>query len=914
MADCENIKFYSPKDTYGGEVPEERCYATEYAVPEELREPTDIIELEPQYVPDPIIIGNDQLQKSCPEGTYSDKNSLIIIPKNKFTEELLIQNVYDIPEEVIIYIAKNKLEEKLGDYLNNALLLQLNEAMLSSFILFSKFTRETALQVIDLVKQYKDNLNKAAELEALVELDCYITNDYTEAICPGIIIRGTLQEDKTDADREEAKTNLSNYSQKDGAISRAIVSVGTFKQSYEDGQTTSIQQIKDTLNIMAQQEALAQLNCLYENDPTTVTCLDEGRPGRPREWELKENQPLEEVKTFTDGEWRDWLINTGNQLNNVERPIGRATVGKGMFTSSESKDEANAQAKEYAYTLLNCIYLNEYQQAECDDPNARFLDVSPRTTPQYKAKAPLKGQIVYVLDGFYVSEINTKYANEEALELAKSLLECCFVNKPIEEVCEEYIELDGSGNETGVRIPASYISDPSQSIAVYVPEGMFTSCNSQEEADYEARQYADSLLEECYYCNQTVLPSCVPPWVLTAVQTGVFVETAFTDELNNISYSPDGENNLYKLPLPLDYKNIYNPITGKKEDVSRWSVDATTGYPDHSVCVRRQEVIYLDDLVTSITPTLEVEKEVCTYENDPVVAGCRLRDPYDYLGDSYKHIFISKFPPYEEDKPETHEWCITDHLSNPQTDGYIEIPAGTFRASEYDLPRSEHKETDENGKVISSWYPILPGEPGYEYGMNIDLVKDYVNQQAIDMAESMLECVFSNPLTIATCTAIEESELCTDMWRFKDPTFKPVPNRSLHEASNTEDNPIIIPADTFTSYVSQREVREQTKAFAQSLLQCFYGNKEQKCDCVELGKPHTTNSVIKIPENTFMGPDPKALDQQAKDLACSLVPCFKLQQGPPGPQGPPGAPGAAGAPGKDGSPGGCAGTCHGIYC
>jgi hypothetical protein len=123
MADCEHIKFYSPKDTYGGEVPEERCYATEYAVPEELREPTDIIKLEPKYVPDPIIIGNDQLQNSCPEGTYSDKNSLIIIPKNKFTEELLIQNIYDIPEEVITYIAKNKLEEKLGDYLNNALLL-----------------------------------------------------------------------------------------------------------------------------------------------------------------------------------------------------------------------------------------------------------------------------------------------------------------------------------------------------------------------------------------------------------------------------------------------------------------------------------------------------------------------------------------------------------------------------------------------------------------------------------------------------------------------------------------------------------------------------------------------------------------------------------------------------------------------
>jgi hypothetical protein len=88
------------------------------------------------------------------------------------------------------------------------------------------------------------------------------------------------------------------------------------------------------------------------------------------------------------------------------------------------------------------------------------------------------------------------------------------------------------------------------------------------------------------------------------------------------------------------------------------------------------------------------------------------------------------------------------------------------------------------------------------------------------MAESMLECVFSNPLTIATCTAREDAVLCGDLWRFNDPTFKFTGERKLHESSHTEDNPIIIPEDTFTSYTSKQEVLEQTKAFAQSMLLC----------------------------------------------------------------------------------------------
>lgn len=902
MSDCDDIKFYSPKDTYGGEVPQERCYSVEQKVPQELREPTDVVELKLSYIPDPILIGNDHIEVYCPEGTLQGEQKGVIINKNKFTEEFLLQSVYSIPQEVIVYITKNKLEPSIQDYLNNTGFLDednLNENLIKQFTNLTKIPREIVLQIITQVNIIKQKLNKAAELESQVELDCYYVNDYIEAVCPGEIVQ-----DLSPERLEEVLEELKEYAVQGNAVNRVNIASGTFK-SYLS---------KDDANNLAKQAALIQLLCFFDNDPVHVTCLDQDRPGRPDEWKDIPTDQLEEVKTYTDKDWYQWLLSTNNQFNSVDRPIGEADVQRGVFTSTESKAAANQMALEYAYTLLNCIYLNDYQEVSCEDERARFLNVSPRTNPPFKAEVPSTGQIVYALAGYQTSTINTQQANEIVIETIQSLLECCFVNAPISEVCEEYIEVDSTGNPTGKRIKASYIEDPSQSIQVYIPEGMFTSCESQEEADNLAREYADSLLEQCYYCNETVLPACVPPWVITAVQTGVYVQQEFTDDAG-VTYGPGSDqNNLYILPLPLDYKNIFNPFTGQREDVSKWSVDATTGYPAHSMCVRRQEVMILDDLVVSVTPTIDTEREACHYENDPVVAGCRVRDPYLYLGDSYTHIFISKFPPYEEDDPSTHPWCITDHLSNPQTDGYIEIPAGTFRASEYDLPRTERTRLDENGAEERYLYPILPGEKDYQYGANIDLVKAYVNQQAIDMAESMLECVFSNPLTIATCTAREEDELCGDLWRFNDPTFKVIGGRKLHESSHTEDNPIIIPEDTFTSYTSKQEVLEQTKAFAQSMLLCQYGNLKQKCDCDDLGRPYTTNSIITIPENTFFGSNPEELDQQAKELACSLVVCIKVKNGARGPQGPQGPPGAAGAPGKDGTPGGCAGTCHGIYC
>jgi hypothetical protein len=71
------------------------------------------------------------------------------------------------------------------------------------------------------------------------------------------------------------------------------------------------------------------------------------------------------VKTYTDSEWAAKLAETGNQGKDILRPVGTAFVLKGQFRSYNSKDEADELAREYAYTLLNCIYNNDPVNVEC---------------------------------------------------------------------------------------------------------------------------------------------------------------------------------------------------------------------------------------------------------------------------------------------------------------------------------------------------------------------------------------------------------------------------------------------------------------------------------------------------------------------------------------------------------------------
>ena len=167
---------------------------------------------------------------------------------------------------------------------------------------------------------------------------------------------------------------------------------------------------------------------------------------------------------------------------------------------------------------------------------------------------PGKGQVITIEPGVIRSNISTEAAIQEATLLAESLLECCFVNVAKTVTCPdyEYTYTDENGVKQTKSIPASEEKSPQYSMSIAA--GVFSSCVSQEEADREAETFIQSALS-CYYCNDVVLPTCVPDDVLQEVKAAI----------DRKDYSI----------LPLD---------PNKYDISQWSEDATVGAPPGYVC------------------------------------------------------------------------------------------------------------------------------------------------------------------------------------------------------------------------------------------------------------------------------------------------------------------------------------------
>ena len=92
MEDCENIKFYSPEDTFGGVVKPQVCFTSIEDVPQDLKEPTDVVDIEVIYDPKAIHIYNKEVTVSCAEDTVPNQFSTITIAAN--TEKDVIKNSY----------------------------------------------------------------------------------------------------------------------------------------------------------------------------------------------------------------------------------------------------------------------------------------------------------------------------------------------------------------------------------------------------------------------------------------------------------------------------------------------------------------------------------------------------------------------------------------------------------------------------------------------------------------------------------------------------------------------------------------------------------------------------------------------------------------------------------------------------
>lgn len=894
--DCENAIFYSPSDSFGGIVKVPPCGDVPKKVPDELREPVDDGTAGPVAPLGPLVLFNREARADCPDYTHGAPASAVV-PQDSLSMALALTVVTDIPQGVLDYIRDNNhLETIQGHAYARDRWFDTDPetgryAGTPELSLLTGMSHANAEALLRAIVAGQASLDSKADAAAAALIYCYYENTGQAAIC----LDTSAEEEGIEPTQEAVEAFLEErglrYTSLMGGVPYAIVPAGMFKseRSQEDADSKALE------------AARAMLVCMFANDPQTVACTDRERPGA---YPWPPGFTPEPVPTPTEAEWNDWLRREGAEGLGLQRPVGGTVVPAGMFSSTISQEDADWQARQAGYATLVCYYVSDRQELACNSPDARGRD----TIGGQPVDAVLprdKGQRVIVPAGYFTSEISREDATSRAVDLAQSLLECCFTNDRIVVKCPP-VEVKTSSGETKYVDP---LTDPLV-IPDIVPEvvvepGTFFSCDdtlTEEEAKKLCNDRARTLAESqlvCYYCNGIVMPTCVPAWVEQAVLGDIVIAEDLPRDVPPEQVTLHA-GTVYRLQLPVDQHrfvhpetgevldHIINPFTGLPEDYSAWSVNATSGVPENLICYR--DIAPAEALAQDVVEPVFRGSGECPYANDLVVAACKMSPP---AADMFNEPFIF----YSQWDPDDDGSCISDTLSSPVPGEYVTIPAGTFVMTALDVPGTK-----------------LKGEEGYDPDSNAALVKQAANEAALNLAKTMLYCVFANPDTNVVCEGeMPENGLCDPAWIFRFGYATP-----LFEGSNTVTNPLVIPYGMFTSKVSMQDVFDRTLEFGQAMVMCWYGNDPQDCDCDELRKTGTEYNKGHVDANVLIGPDKAELNRKAKSMACAMVVCIDLPaipgpQGPPGPPGPAGPQGPQGPQGPPGQPGPCTDTCHGVY-
>lgn len=901
MEECEEVVFYSPKDQIGGGLQQSACELVEVTVPKELREPSDTYESSYKYKLDPIRVFNLQQVATCyefdPVSQFDPGKGQFLVPDGQLFSDIYITVVPDISNDVLDHIYEDNLISVIQEEVRTRTYTYDRLSNLTGM------TFDQAKQLLEIIDIAQQQLDVRARRMAELGIECYYVNEPQAAICPNISV---VDDERFGKDFTEQQIidylnetdpvtgkKLRPYSFKYGnAVPYYIVPAGVFKSTLS---------LVDA-NTRAKQAALAALVCVFANEEQVVDCTDDDRPG------AIPGYMYDTVPTPTQQEWDLWIQENKVQDLKLKKPVGHVVIPEGTVISFESQEAANQEAKRLGWAQLVCYYVSDPIELECPDDIARAYGVVPdEEHPQKTAVLPSsKGQKVYVPVGYITSQFSISDANERAQMLASSLLECCYTNDPIVVTCPPYILKNVDGEE--IYVYPSEAGMPEESLPeVVIQAGRFFSCaeNGKEICNDQARQ-AGELALVCYYCNDVILPKCVPNWVITAVTVGIVLERdivvpAYKEKPEQRLHPGD----LYMVELPIQPERLINPFTGELEDTRQWSTGATMGVPRDFICYR--DYVPSEEISDANTPIVK-KGTACPFTNDLVIAGCLLDDPYGGTGkteDGSPYIFYSQHSFAEKNH------CISPEYSNPTVGEYIEIPPGTFVMTELDIPGLK-----------------LQGDPGYDYDYNAAIVKKAANEQALRLAKAMLNCVYTNPLTLVTCDTDGgfKNTLCPlpdqeeeHKWIFSQNLGEMYPGRQLIAGSPTFNNPIVIPKGMFFSTIGMQEIYDKVKLYAQAFLICLYGNLPQNCTCEEAGQEGKEYGRGSVAGNTIINQNPYEADRQAKKLACAMVVCLELivgpigpvgPQGPEGPQGQQGPPGPTGPPGQ---PGSCPGECLGVY-
>lgn len=782
---CDPVKFIAPTAKIGGTVKVPPCLPAPPTIPDRHITPPGVPSGNPfpeVIKPAPLIVGNDYTEAICPDPS---KGEVSRIEAFVYTSLLVWESIDGMTEDVLIVI-----QGKGGDYEKFFEAYTAGELTVEFLKTWIGALPDLAQSIIDAFYAIQNSLNTQAQYAAEAALQClFYSEEVTEECPPGV------------ATPDEY--NL--------AVISVTVPAGRFTSTVSVADATS----------KATAYAKSLLVCMYTNGEIEVDCQDIlGFPD--------EIVPVDKAPVYPG----------------LPRRVGRYKVAS-LFFSAISKLDADAKARAYAMSMLSCFYINKEVVLTCDPANGDAYPSwanNPDLPPEVANLETLaKGQTVIIPEGAVTSLLGTADATNAATELAKSLLECCYLNKAYTAECPPQTVRLPSGEL--VTVPAD--PNASKPASYTIAAGTINSCVGQAEADELAENYAHSVLQ-CSYCNTIVLPLCVPNWVTVGVEAGT-------------------------IALPLDLKTLIDPGTGKPVDFSKWSISSTLGTPAGVYCsgdyLQSQTVA---DSTGSVTVDSLRKGDGCVFLSDEIIVGCSVADPYTNRDVPY--LFYSKYAP----------GSFIAKESTPPARSYVTLAAGAVSATAANVP-----------------YTKPDTYPNYQ-DVNAALTKQYVNEKAMELAKSLLNCWFTNSITEVSCDS-PRMTTGTDvsLWEYGAGKY----SKNLTKTSPSQLRPAIVPYGMIVSYLSLEDVGNMTNQFAQSILICQYFNDAQSAQCPS---GLSSTNAGQIGEGAFIGNSLEEANSLAAATAASMLSCIDES-----------AMGGGGDPGKDGAPGppgaqeNCTGQCYG---
>lgn len=647
--------------------------------------------------------------------------------------------------------------------------------------------------------------------------------------------------------------------------------------------SAAMQEAQDRVNSTAQTTAELSLSCIWFNDEVTVHCPIVDPPYATA------NDTPDAVSTYV-------------------------FIAKTLF-SNVSKQDANTRAIIEAERKLSCFWVNDEITLACEqftDQDGNPLKPVPNDFEPVREGVPLRRGYVSVVAAEFRSDSSKEDANNQALEIGNSLLNCIYFNE------EQVVQCDTSEGPaySADGSPAS-AADPSTNTPgqlVVIPAFQFWSVNNVEEANEQARISAESLLE-CCYKSKPLQAVCPPIEVTDSEGTVIEIQpdperskpvSIFLPEGHAISCvsqadadaiaSADISNalgcvycNLVELPrcvpewvingvldgsisLPLDVNSLIDPLTGEPPDLSTWSVDATVGVPARQICGEDYISVEITAEAGALIP-IQTPTSACRYTNDRIAITC-----YASLDTAPKDAKIIRI--FSTDDP-------IARGATPVQDTWLIIEPGYVNVTENDLPE-----------------PPDPDDPDYDLDSIKLMVKNYANTLAENYAYSLVDCYYENPKTTVTCEGTvmripptHKTEWVIGLGR---------PDDDFTDTSNTALNPFIVDPGNFISRTSLADVYQKTRRYVQQSITCMYCSPPIVGSCVE---NNALNSV-QFPRCSFVASTPVAAKQMAESMAQTVV-CYTPPDIPDIPDYPDPEPGAPGEPGGQKE---CDGECQSTFC